>query len=186
MRIIFMLEELSMKVLLDGILPRILPEGIGFLTIPHDGKRDLELSLPKKLGAWNEPDVAFVVVHDQDSNDCVELKRNLQGICAASRRQTLVRIACRELEAWYWGDLAAVSEAYGVDLKYLSGKRKYREPDSIDHPKKELKRYIPQMGQIEGARKIAPYMNLEENTSHSFQVFVQGIKRLCGVDACGG
>lgn len=183
MKLIFMLEEASMKVLLDGILPRLLPEGVGFQTIPHAGKRDLELSLPRKLRAWNEPDVAFVVVHDQDSNDCLELKRELQGICAMSGRQALVRIACRELEAWYWGDLAAVSEAYGVDLKYLTAKSKYRNPDSIDHPKKELKRYLPQMGQIEGARRIAPHMNLEGNTSRSFQVFVQGLKRLCEAGA---
>lgn len=182
MRLIFMLEELSMKELLDGILPRILPESVSFQTIPHGGKRELELSLPKKLRAWNEPDVAFVVVHDQDSNDCVELKRKLQNICVMQGRQALIRIACRELEAWYWGDLAAVSEAYGVDLKPLSEKSKYRDPDSIDHPKKELKRYIPQMGQIEGARRIAPHMNLEGNTSHSFQVFVQGVKRLCGAN----
>lgn len=183
MKLIFMLEELSMKALLDGILPRILPEGVDFQTIPHAGKRELELSLPRKLRAWNEPDVAFVVVHDQDSNDCMALKRHLQDISAVSGRRVLIRIACRELEAWYWGDLAAVSEAYGVDLNYLSAKRKYRNPDSIDHPKKELKRYIPQMGQIEGARRIAPHMNLEENTSRSFQVFVQGVKRLCEAKA---
>ena len=179
MKIIFMLEERSMEALLKGILPRILPEGVDFLTIPHDGKRDLELSLPVKLRAWNEPNVAFVVVHDQDSNDCVELKRSLQTICVMSGRQALVRIACRELEAWYWGDLAAVSEAYGMDLNHLSRKSKYRNPDSIDHPKKELKRYLPQMGQIEGAKRIAPHMNLEENTSRSFQVFLQGVKKLC-------
>ena len=181
MKLIFMLEELSMKELLDKILPRILPEGVDFQTIPHAGKRDLELSLPRKLRAWNEPDVAFVVVHDQDSNDCVELKRELQGICAMSGRQVLIRIACRELEAWYWGDLAAVSEAYGVDLRHLSQKRKYRNPDIIDHPKKELKRYLPQMGQIDGAKRIAPHMKLEENTSRSFQVFVQGVRKLCGI-----
>ncbi len=179
MKLIFMLEERSMKELLDRILPKIMPENVGFRTISHAGKRDLELSLPRKLRAWNEPDAVFVVVHDQDSNDCMELKRELQGICALSGRQVLIRIACHELEAWYWGDLAAVSEAYGVDLKYLSAKRKYRNPDSIDHPKNELKRYLPQMSQIDGARRIAPHMNLEENTSHSFQVFVQGVKKLC-------
>ena len=179
MKLIFMLEERSMKELLDRILPKIMPENVGFRTIPHAGKRDLELSLPRKLRAWNEPDAVFVVVHDQDSNDCMELKRELQGICALSGRQVLIRIARHELEAWYWGDLAAVSEAYGVDLKYLSAKRKYRNPDSIDHPKNELKRYLPQMSQIDGARRIAPHMNLEENTSHSFQLFVQGVKKLC-------
>lgn len=186
MRIIFMLEERSMKELLDRLLPRILPEGVSFLTIPHDGKRDLELSLPIKLRAWNEPGAVFVVVHDQDSNDCVDLKRNLQSICAVTGRQVLIRIACHELEAWYWGDLAAVSKAYGVDMTKLAAKRKYRDPDSIDHPKRELKRYIPQMGQIAGASKIAPLMNLEGNTSHSFQVFIQGVKRLCETGACHG
>ena len=129
MKLIFMLEELSMKELLDRILPRILPKGVSFQTIPHAGKRDLELSLPRKLRAWNEPDVAFVIVHDQDSNDCVELKRELQGICAMSGRQVLIRIACRELEAWYWGDLAAVSEAYGVNLNHLAAKSKYRNQE---------------------------------------------------------
>ena len=77
--------------------------------------------------------------------------------------------------------MTAVSEAYGVDLKHLAAKRKYRNPDSIDHPKKELKRYLPKMGQIDGARKISRHMNPEENTSYSFQVFVQGVKKLCGL-----
>ena len=64
MKLIFMLEERSMKELLDRILPKIMPENVGFRTIPHAGKRDLELSLPRKLRAWNEPDAVFVVVHD--------------------------------------------------------------------------------------------------------------------------
>ena len=38
MKLIFFLEERSMKELLDGILPRILPNGITFKTIPHEGK----------------------------------------------------------------------------------------------------------------------------------------------------
>ena len=52
MKLIFFLEESSMKELLDGILPRILPNGITFKTIPHEGKSDLEHSLPIKLRAW--------------------------------------------------------------------------------------------------------------------------------------
>ena len=76
MKLIFFLEERSMKELLDDILPRILPNGITFKTIPHEGKSDLEHSLPIKLRAWNEPDTLFIVVHDQDSNNCIELKKN--------------------------------------------------------------------------------------------------------------
>ena len=179
MKLVFLLEERSMKVFLDILLPRFLPDGIAFQTIPHSGKTDLEKSIRRKLIAWMEPDVSFVILHDQDSNDCMALKKKLTELCSGCGKPFLVRIPCHELEAWYWGDLAAVSEAYGVDLKHLAAKSKYRNPDSIDHPKKELKRYLPQMGQIEGARRIAPHMNLEGNTSRSFQVFVQGVKRLC-------
>ena len=49
-RIIFLLEEYSMKVLLDGLLPRLVP-GLQFLCVPHEGKSDLEKSVPKMLRA---------------------------------------------------------------------------------------------------------------------------------------
>ena len=59
MRIVFMLEEASMKALLDCILPRILPPDVSYVLIPHQGKSDLVKSLPIKLKAWNEPDAAW-------------------------------------------------------------------------------------------------------------------------------
>ena len=49
-RVVFLLEEYSMKVLLDGLLPRLFP-GLLFLCVPHEGKQDLEKSVPKKLRA---------------------------------------------------------------------------------------------------------------------------------------
>lgn len=82
-------------------------------------------------------------------------------------------------EAWYWGDLAAVSKAYGKNLTALGRKKKYRVPDQIENPKHELKRYLPDMGQIDGARRIAPHMDIAANTSYSFRVFTQGILALC-------
>ena len=39
-----------MKVLLDGLLPRLVP-GLQFLCVPHEGKQDLEKSVPRKLRA---------------------------------------------------------------------------------------------------------------------------------------
>lgn len=179
MKLVFMLEERSMKELLDGILPAILPDGVSFQTIPHEGKSDLEKSLPIKLRAWNEPNVAFVVVHDQDSNNCIALKRHLTELCSGFGRRVLIRIPCHELESWYWGDLKAVSEAYGKDLTGLGQKKSYREPDRIENPKRELKRFIPEMGQIDGARRIAKHMSISANTSYSFRVFIDGILRLC-------
>ena len=169
-----------MKELLDGLLPRILPKDVTFQTIPHQGKSDLERSLPIKLRGWNEPETAFVVVHDQDSSNCMALKQKLTDICARYGKQVLIRIPCHELEAWYWGDLAAVSKAYGKDVTALGKKSKYRIPDQIIKPKQELKRYVPDMGQIDGARRIAPRMDIAANTSHSFQVFMKGVLALCG------
>ena len=179
MKLVFLLEERSMKELLDIILPKILPEDVSFQTIPHQGKSDLEKSLPIKLRGWNEPETSFVVVHDQDSNNCVELKHTLLKLCKGYGKRVLIRISCHELESWYWGDLEAVSAAYGKNLVSLKEKKKYRDPDRIENPKQDLKKFIPTMGQIEGARKIAPFMNIDKNSSHSFQVFVKGVKSLC-------
>ncbi len=63
-RIVFFLEEYSMKVLLDGLLPRLFPE-LPFFCVPHEGKRDLELSIPRKLRAWREPGARFAVIRDK-------------------------------------------------------------------------------------------------------------------------
>ena len=100
MTIVFLLEERSAKYLLDIILPRLLPEDVEWKTIPHEGKSDLEKSIPRKLAAWKTPDTRFIVLHDQDSNDCQELKKRLQNLCSERDKEVLVRIACRELEAW--------------------------------------------------------------------------------------
>lgn len=178
MKLIFLLEEKSMKFFLDGILPRILPPDISFRTIPHEGKSDLQKSISNKLKGWNEPDVKFVVVQDQDSNDCRELKRKLSDLCSGTGREVLIRIACHELEAWYFGDLNAVSQAYGKDLMRIGQKKKYREPDAIVSPKKELQALLPEHQQLDGARRIAQYIDIESNRSTSFQMFVSGVKRL--------
>ena len=178
MYIVFLLEESSTKYLLDILLPRILPEDVMYITIPHDGKSDLKASIPKKLKAWNVPDTKFVIIQDQDSNDCVQLKKDIKALCYSTNKKPLIRIACHEMEAWYFGDLAAVSKAYNKDFTGLSQKRKYRNPDSIINPKKELRKLIPEHEQIAGAKRIGPYMDINNNSSHSFNVLVDGIRTL--------
>ncbi len=176
MKIVFLLEERSTKVLLDILLPRILPPDVAFLTIAHEGKSDLQKALPIKLKHWTEPDTYFVVVQDQDSSDCVELKEKIRALCDG--KDVLIRIACHEMEAWYFGDLEAVSSAYGKDLSKLSSKKKYRYPDDIVSPKQELRKIIPEHEQISGAKKIAPFMDIMTNTSKSFNALVEGVNRL--------
>jgi hypothetical protein len=98
-RLVFLLEEPSMRALLEGVLPRLFPDLV-FLLIPHEGWSDLEKSLPRKLRAWNFPGDRFVVLRDNDGSDGRALKARLSKLCAeeAGRPDTLVRIACQELE----------------------------------------------------------------------------------------
>lgn len=180
MKLVFLLEERSAKELLDALLPRVLPSEVSFLTIPHEGKSDLRDSIPKKLKGWKEPDVHFVIIHDQDAADCIQLKKELQELCKGFEKDILIRIACHEMEAWYFGDLKAVSLAYNKELESYSNKKKYRDPDAIVCPKNELRKLLPEHEQIGGARKIAPYMDLEHNTSKSFNVLMKSIKSMVG------
>lgn len=179
MTLVFLLEEKSMKYYLDGILPKILPEGIDYLTIPHEGKRDLQKSIPVKLKGWTRPDTKFVIVQDQDSNDCRVLKRKLLELCSPYHRDVLIRIACHELEAWYFGDISALSKAYHKDLSAIQKKKAYRIPDRMENPKRALQKLLPEHQQISGAKLMAEYADVENNTSESFQVFISGIRKMC-------
>ena len=101
-----------MAVLFEGLLPRIYPD-LPFLCISHEGKQDLEKSIPRKLRAWQEPGVRFVIVRDKDEGDCRRVKARLYSLCQTGRREdSLIRIACHELEAWYLGDTEALANAF--------------------------------------------------------------------------
>ena len=178
MKIVFMVEEPSMKELLQILLPKLLPAGVAFLIIPHSGKSDLKRSIPKKLQAWPFPNDKFIIVHDQDSNDCKTLKDELISLCRDSKNEYLIRIACTELESWYFGDLSAVSSAYEKDISKLSRKCKYREPDMVVNAKDELRKLIPTYQPVDGANKIAPHMDIDRNTSKSFKTFIGGVKTI--------
>ena len=179
-QLVFLLEEESMKALLDVLLPQILPEGINFLCIPHEGKQDLEKSIPRKLRAWQTPDTAFVIVRDKDSADCIEIKKHLVNLCAqAGRSNSLVRIACHELESWFLGDLGAVEKAFNIKkLAEQQRNRKYKEPDKLSNASEELEKLVKGYRKVSGAKKIAAYMTIDQNYSHSFNCFISGVNSL--------
>lgn len=179
MTLVFLLEEKSMKIFLDTLLPNVLPADVDFFTIAHEGKSDLKKSIPIKLKAWNIPNSKFIIVQDQDSNDCKKLKQELVDLCNESDREVLVRIACHELEAWYWGDLTALEQAYHKNLSKVGRKKAYRIPDDIVSPKRELQKLLPEHQQMEGAKKVAQYIDIDRNLSTSFHVFIEGVKRMC-------
>ncbi len=178
-RVVFLLEELSMKRLLEGLLPRLVPD-MPFLCVVHEGKGDLLKSIPRKLRAWREPGARFIIVHDQDFEDCHRLKRKLTELCSeAGREETLIRIPCQELEAWYFGEPEAMAEAYGKAWPRTLAKRaKYRDPDAIRKPSAELEQHVDGFQKTSGARKMGSLLTEERNRSHSFQVFLSGVRRV--------
>jgi hypothetical protein len=94
-RVVFLLEEPSMKVFLQTWLPRIVPgweEGANFLLVPHEGKSDLDRSVPVKLKAWREPGTRFVIVRDNDGADCIATKRRLLGLVSGTGRTAVIRL----------------------------------------------------------------------------------------------
>jgi hypothetical protein len=183
---VFLVEEASMEEMLRGFLPALFPdwvEGVHWRCIPHEGKSDLEASIPRKLRGWRQPGVRFVVMRDQDSAACEAVKANLRTLCAnAGRPDTLIRIPCRELEAWYLGDLAAVDAGLGTRrLAALQNKRKYREPDRLGSPSNELAKIAPYQKRA-GSRAIGPHLDPARNRSHSFGVFVTGLRRFVAAE----
>ena len=186
MQLVFLLEERSAQALLDEILPWILPEGVFHRCIPHEGKQNLEKSIPRKLRGWNQPNTHFVVVRDKDQSDCYAVKERLRSLCAeAGRPETLVRIAVHELESWFLGDLEAVGSAFEDDrVPRHQSAAKFRDPDFLANAAEELRKLVPAYQKLKGARAIAPHMDVNGNRSLSFQHLVSGITRYA--EECSG
>lgn len=179
--IVFFLEEPSAKAMLEGLLPRVLPDGVDCRYLVFQGKQDLEKNLVKRLRGWQLPDSTFVVLRDQDSGACQEIKTKLSELCRqAGRDGALIRIACRELESFYLGDLAAVEKGLTISgLARMQHSRKYRTPDNLANPSQELARLTRgQYQKVAGSRAIAPHLKTEANTSYSFNTLLAGIRKL--------
>lgn len=164
------------------LLPRLLPAGWkvddNVFIRKHQGKSDLKKSIPIKLKAfshWHEP-IGFIIMQDQDSNDCRKLKQELSDLCSTCNNiPVLIRIVCRELESWYLGDMNAIQQAYpSFKAKAYSGKSKFRKPD-VCNAKDELKKILPNYQETSAARTIAPHIRIENNHSESLHQFVTGL-----------
>lgn len=175
----FLLEEPSMKAALEGLLPRVLPADVRWHLVPHEGKNDLERSIPRKLRGWRTPETCFVVVRDQDSADCGDVKARLVDLCHHGHRpDSLVRVVCRELEAWFFGDLIALDEALGTQLAGREAQVRLRDPDAMHKPSAYLQELVPGYQKVAGARAMGRALDPDRNRSHSFQVFLAGVLRL--------
>jgi hypothetical protein len=181
--LVFLLEEDSAKAFLESVLPRIINQDIAIRLIPFEGKQDLEKQITKKIRGYSNPNARFIVMRDQDSHpDGRVIKESLMQKCIASGKaeKSLIRIACKELESFYLADLAAVESALELDgLAKHQSKAKFRAPDNLQNPSKELSRLTNgQYQKVSHSRLIGQFINPENNRSTSFWHLITGIRRL--------
>ncbi len=178
--VVFFLEEPSARAMLEGFLPKIMSDSIRCRFIVFEGKQDLEKQMVKRMRGYRVPQARFVVLRDKDSEDCRQVKKRLVGQCTEGLHPgSLVRVACHELESWYLGDLAAVEAGLGVTgLARQQHKTPYDKPDDLPAPARKLQSIAPAYQKVGGSRAIGPHLDPANNRSHSFGVFVVGMRKL--------
>ena len=101
----------------------------------------------------------------------------------------LIRIICRELEAWFLGDMNAIQRAYPrFEPSKYQNSSKFRDVDIIHSPNERLKEIIPDYEKLDNlpknevAERIAPYLTIDNeftfNKSPSFQNTLNAIQKL--------
>lgn len=185
--LVFLVEEPSMADLLDRLLPRLFPD-LEFRCVPHEGKSDLENRLVRKLRNWRTPGVRFVVMRDQNGEDCHAVKAQLSALCEdGGRPDSLVRVVCRELEAWYVGDVEALAATFpraARRIRARMAKRRFDRPDDVVQPAAALAEFIPAFQKRFAARRMGKLLSWR-NRSRSYQVFLAGVERLRSELAAG-
>jgi hypothetical protein len=179
-----LVEEASMKNFLSGILPKILPDGyqlnLNCFIREHQGKQDLKKSIPIKIRAFKhyKKFIKVIIIHDQDSSDCKVLKAELQKLAnTISGVPSLVRIACKELEAWYIGDIDALEAMYPqFKANRYRNWSVFKNPD-ICNASDELRKLIPRFQKGIASKEITKHINLDKNKSKSFNHLITGIKK---------
>lgn len=198
MHVEFLVEEPSAEAALKNLLPKIFGNTATFAIHPHQGKPDLLKKLPIRLRGyrnWLPEDWRIVVLVDNDSEDCLELKSRLEQMAQQAgfvtksiappgqAFQVLNRLAVEELEAWFFGDVTALNAAYPRVSLTLGAKARYRNPDAIvggtwEALERLLRRlnYFPEgLPKIAVAREVSEHMDPERNRSRSFQIFRDGL-----------
>lgn len=200
MHVDFFLEEQSAEAFIESFVDRILRPGTTTNSIVFQGKTDLLANLQNRLRAyrhWIPEDYRIVVLVDRDDEDCQQLKQRLERIAIDAGLTTksnpreghfkvLNRIACEELEAWFFGDVTAVVQAFPGVPTTLGDRAPYRDADAITGGTWEaLERVLQAAGyypgglpKIEVARMIGERLDPDRNRSSSFRTFVEGVRAL--------
>lgn len=196
-KLIVFVEEYSMEAALEHLLPKMLGD-IEYQIIRFQCKDDLLKNAPDRLkgySAWLPVNWIILVLVDRDDDDCAELKAELEDMAAAAGLRTksavgheqsfqlVNRLAIEELEAWFFGDWAAVQTAYPRVPPNVPLKAGFRNPDAITGGTWEaMERVMKRAGyfstglrKLELARSIAVHMDIQSNRSRSFQAFAGAV-----------
>ncbi|HBK55229.1 MAG TPA: hypothetical protein DDZ76_02920 [Xanthomonadales bacterium] len=196
-----LVEEQSAEEALRHLLPKLLKNRARAKVINLGSKYRLLKVLPERLAAYGhriasgEP-LRVVVLVDRDDDDCEQLKAELERMAVAAGLSTksapaadgqfvvLNRIVIEELESWFIGDPSALRKAFTSLPKIEQNAGIFRNPDN-GGSWEALHRFLKKHGiykssfpKIDAPRRIAPHMNVEQNRSRSFRVFVDGMDAL--------
>jgi hypothetical protein len=195
-----LVEEPSAEAFLQRILPTILGP-ITFTIHVHFGKSDLLKKLEGRLKGyshWLPNDWRIIVLVDRDDEDCLDLKQSLEGIAATAGLPTRSvnaqwkvsnRIIIEELEAWYFGEWNAVTQAYPRVPNSIPAKAAFRDSDAIlggtwEALERTLKKagYFPEgLPKLEVADAVGTHFNAEACSSNSFGQLLNALSDVeCG------
>jgi len=177
--VLFLLEEKSACEMLKKMIPRHF-SSLSCKYRTFSGKPDLLSRLEKTIRNHPDRNCHFVIVCDQDLDDCIELKQRMSDICKKTGKKPMchIRIACHELESWYLAQLDVVSRHFGVP-EIVNLQNKYRNPDSFPKPSNELERITKRNYQkVKGSRVMGEYLDLNVDRSTSFRNFVEVLNKL--------
>ena len=198
MHLFFFVEEQSMEMVLQQLIPNMIPESVSYQIITFEGKPDLLKNVQSRLTAyarWVPKDYYFVVLVDKDNDECQKLKAILETKSQNSGLKTkssviidenfniINRIAIEELESWFFGDPDALKTAFPKLSATFEKGEKYRHPEQISGGTWEALEHLLQrkgyfetgLSKLTLALTVAPCMTPENNRAHSFQVFHSGL-----------
>lgn len=199
-RIVFMVEEESLEIFLSKVLPKVIQRGAcSWKIIRFQGKMRLLANLQSRLKAYahqsGQGKDYFIVLVDQDDDDCHVLKQKLEAIAqqvnmatpAMARKQgtpsqwkVAFRIVVDRLEAWYLDEWQALKAAY----PRLRGARHIQKQgvNSETALKQVFKKhgyYTSGLPKCDIARKVGEHFHPARCASLSFQCFVTLLQSIC-------
>jgi hypothetical protein len=201
MQVYFLLEEESAQAALRVLLPQLLPAHCTPRFRVFEGCHDLLKQLTtilrgykRRLEQPGQQDLRVVVLVDADGIAERRMRELEQAATAAGLRTyaqgagqqpfyVVNTLAVQELEAWFLGDRPAVQAAYPrVRPQHFGGLPD--NPDTVAEAWETLLRVLQQAdpkatkAKVRWAETIAPHLDIERNSSPSFQRFRQCLASL--------